>query len=306
MLKPAPRWVLILLLAVGLGLLLWALSHLAASQAFFALDWSNFWKSSHGLRIDYSSSHSVHPPWIIALVWPLTLWRFPFSWSLSLLLTLAVLAFSVPRGESASRWAGGLLLLVLSYPALRQLTDFNFEALLIGGVLLILWALQRQSIWGLAVSLVLLSAKVQQSWLLVLVAAWWVWRHWPRRAALSGLGMALVWMLPFALWRGADWWQRLADFAFFGAPHDMSLRATLLRGGGVARSGLGGLGACTGPQFVAGFPTDSTSDAHRSRLAGGIRTAAGALSRIYQYGHASGNRPDPAGPETASPWLAPS
>ena len=231
MLKPAPRWVLILLLAVGLGLLLWALSHLAASQAFFALDWSNFWKSSHGLRIDYSSSHSVHPPWIIALVWPLTLWRFPFSWSLSLLLTLAVLAFSVPRGESASRWAGGLLLLVLSYPALRQLTDFNFEALLIGGVLLILWALQRQSIWGLAVSLVLLSAKVQQSWLLVLVAAWWVWRHWPRRAALSGLGMALVWMLPFALWRGADWWQRLADFAFFGAPHDMSLRATLLRGG---------------------------------------------------------------------------
>jgi hypothetical protein len=218
-----------LALLLGAALFAWVLSFLPIQEAGLGIDWRVFWEATHGLRADYSSGLLFSPPWILPLLWPLTLFPFVTSWALAAFALLVTLILSVPAQRSRPRWAIGVLLLCLSYPALRQFADGNLEFLLIAGSLLVLWALPRKQLWPLAFGILLLSSKAQATWLFLLFLGLQAWKTLSRRdllflvAALSGV------ILPTLALRGREWLAALAGFPFTGSAIDSSLKATVGR-----------------------------------------------------------------------------
>jgi hypothetical protein len=111
----------------------------------------------------------------------------------------------------------------------RQLVDGNIELLIIAGALLIVWALPRRQPLAFAAGVLLSSAKLQESWLLLIAAGGLAYMQWGSRAALKAYALAAVPVFAALLWRGADWWAALQRFPFAGTSIDASLRATFAR-----------------------------------------------------------------------------
>lgn len=196
-------------------------------EARQAVDWKSFYEVTHFLQIDYSLSEIFHPPWTLGLLWPLTAWSLPISRGLATLATLVVFLVSVPRHPNRLHWISAVFLLALSYPMLRHLADGNLEAMIVGGALLAIFAIQRGSPGWLALGLILLSAKVQESWLLFIFLGYTLWQRWPRRAVFKAAAIAVIGVAPFALWRGAQWLNALLAFPYAGTPVNSSLLNTL-------------------------------------------------------------------------------
>lgn len=214
------------LLLLGAVFFVWAFSRLPLNETAQAFDWKAFWNGTHALRIDYGGIPPLYnPPWTLALLWALTVWPLATSWGLVSLATTAILAYSVPRHPQRAIWLTSLLALLLSYPALRHLVDGNIEALVIAGALLLALALREKSAAGLALAGLLLTAKVQASWLLLIILGLYIWRRWPRRDLLAAAGWAAAGSLPFVMWRGANWWAAVSDVSFTST--NISLLETL-------------------------------------------------------------------------------
>ncbi len=123
-------------------LFIWAFSLFPVDKPDQALDWKNFYQSTHGFRID--PDHRVfNPPWILALLWPFTAWSLSISRGLAAFVTLIVFVLCVPRNKSNLLWLLSIFLLILSYPMLRNLMDGNLEAFIAGGALLGLYATRK-------------------------------------------------------------------------------------------------------------------------------------------------------------------
>jgi len=171
----------------------------------FILDWEMYWKATHNFSINYEGVRIFNPPWTLALLWPITIWPFAVSGGFFVFSTLVTLALSVPRKSNLFKWGSYLLLLSLSYPAARQLVDGNMEFLIILGVLLFLWALETETPWAAAASLILLSSKPQESWLLLLSAALWVLLKWPREKIAKVAALSVIYVVPFLIWEWRSW-----------------------------------------------------------------------------------------------------
>jgi hypothetical protein len=141
--------------------------------------------------------------------------------------------FSVPRSANKRLWVISLLLLMLSYQALRQILDGNLEAIVIAGALLLLWALRTQSAWGIAIASVLLSIKIQETWFLLGVTGVYLVLDWPRAKLAWAAALTTLFVLPFALWKGDVWIQKvaqsLASVQLIGGPNNVSLQALMLQ-----------------------------------------------------------------------------
>lgn len=214
---------LLALVALTAGAFVWGFAQLPLDQASDAVDWKVFHQATSGFRIDYPGNRVYNPPWTLATLWPFTVWPLAISRGLAALLTLIVFAISVPKRKNMLVWAASVVLLVFSYPMIRHLVDGNLEAMIVGGVLLALYATEKRSPIALAGALVLMSSKLQETWLLLAILAAYVWRRWPRREILTAGAMSASFILPFAVWKGAEWIQALRVFPYARTAIDSSL-----------------------------------------------------------------------------------
>ena len=200
-------------------------------------DWQIFWATTHGFRAHYESGLLFAPPWILPLLWLLTLLPVEIGWSLAAFATAGVLVLSVPKQDGPARLVTGSLLLVTSYPAMRQMLEGNIEAVVIGGMLILLWAYSRRSAVAMALGLLLVLVKIQLSWPLLLLLAVHLYREWPRRKLITAGSLVTILAVPFLLWKGREWLDAiiqisrvertnaslLGEFARLGVPQALSL-----------------------------------------------------------------------------------
>jgi len=219
----------VVLVAIAIFLLVWAFSRLPIEDSGLAIDWKQIWTATHGLQANYAATELRTPPWALPVMWLFTLFPLNVSWGLAACATLVVLVLSVPRAASRRKWLLGVALLASSYPALRQIVDGNLEALVIGGILLLLWGAKRKNPWALAAGSLLAAAKVQETWLLLILLGFWLLREWPPRSLLKAAGLAIGFAAPFLVWKGIDWLNAILHFPWPGTAIDSSLHATLAR-----------------------------------------------------------------------------
>jgi hypothetical protein len=124
-----------------------------------------------------------------------------------------------------------VVLLIFSYPMLRHLMDGNLEAVVVGGVVLVLYALHKRSLIWLAISLVFLSAKIQEAWLFLVVFAVILWINWPWGAWIKSVLAAGLFAALFFIWKGTEWLEALRSFPYSGTSIDSSLHFVLTRVG---------------------------------------------------------------------------
>ncbi len=151
----------ILLLAIAITLFVFAFDQFPLEHTSLAIDWYAIYPAIKGGTLHYGGSGLRNPPWAVLPILPLGLLSFRASWGLLNLLTFAVLVISVPRYPSRKRWIAGILLLISSFPALRHAADANFEGLVIGGILLLLYGYRQKNIWSTTAGYLLASETYQ-------------------------------------------------------------------------------------------------------------------------------------------------
>ncbi len=218
--------VLILILIVS-GLIFLIFSNLPNDQTGQAIDWKVFYNSTHGFKIDYPGNRVYSPPWVLALLWPFTIWSLPVSRGLAAAVTVAVFILSVPAIPNRWKYVFSVVLMVLAYPMIRHLLDGNLEAMIVGGVLLSVYAYRKKSALAMILSMVLLSSKVQESWLFLILLVIALSRDWPGkliRELVLGIGIITI---PFLAWKGGEWLSALSFFPYSQSLIDSSLRHIL-------------------------------------------------------------------------------
>lgn len=205
---------IISLLIIVASALVWVFASLPLEPSGMAIDWKLFYSTTHGFKIDYPENRLFTPPWVLALLWPLTVWPLPLSRGSAAVATIVVLLFSVPRTPHRWKLMSSAGLLLFSYPAVRHLVDGNLEAMIVGGVLLAVFALRKQSVPLMCLAVILLSAKVQESWLFLLALAFYLWRDWPKKLIGQTLVAFSACVAPFIIWKGEEWLQVFLQFPF--------------------------------------------------------------------------------------------
>lgn len=222
------RWLRLLLaavlLALSVGLFLWAAQSLPLESPFYGFDWRTYYYPalSRGWP-DYNVQDGIFvPPWIMVWLWPLGWLPFRESWALHTLITLGLLVASLPR-RSNGRLNGVLILVLLgSHWMLRQLVDGNLAGYVIAGFALLVSGWQLKSPWRVAVGVLLATTKYQESWLGLIVLALFMLKAWPLRLALKAVLIACALaIVPFLL-LGQAWLQNLLGGSLSGGAAGLS------------------------------------------------------------------------------------
>jgi hypothetical protein len=171
----------------------------------FAIDWKSLYAGLQGGHIVYKGGSVMIAPWSLPAVVPLGFFSLHAGWGMLALLTATVLVVSVPRRRSFGMYLLSIILLVTSWPAIRQIVDGNFEVLVIAGVLLAIYGYRRQRLVILAAGLLLATAKPQETWLMMIVLGIYLWRTFTRQQLLRLAGMLLIVIVPALLLFGSSW-----------------------------------------------------------------------------------------------------
>jgi hypothetical protein len=199
-----------------------------------AIDWNGIWNAIKDGNVLYAVGQGFRiPPWDAALVTPLGFIPMRASWGLITFITTVVLVVSVPKAPHKWLYWLAVILLTISFPALRLAADGNFEALIIGGTLLIVYAYRKQQPYLLAAGTLLAVAKPQETVLLMLVLAIYVLQTFPRPTLLKLIGVLAVIVVPFMLWKGGDWLHVMLGIPQRASEADMSLLSAYGRAGGL-------------------------------------------------------------------------
>ncbi len=223
----------ILLFVIAVTLFIFAFEQFPLENTSLAIDWYAIYPAIKGGTLHYGGSGLRNPPWAVLPILPLGLLSFRASWGLLNLLTFAVLIASVPRHPSHKWWIVGLLLLITSFPALRHAADANFEGLVIGGILLLLYGYREKNLWCTSAGFLLASGKIQETWLLLLIAGIFILRTWKQHQWIKLVGITAAVVALVRLWRGRDWWIDFTQIPQLGQGSlmDSSLLATFQRFG---------------------------------------------------------------------------
>jgi hypothetical protein len=217
----------LLVLAATIPLLLF-FERIPIEGTSLAIDWKQLWEGVRG-GVPHYGTGLRSPVWSILPVLPLGLLSLRTSWGLMVLLTLIVTILSVPRTGDRRLWLASVLLLVVSYPSLRHLVDGNLEGLVIAGVVAALLGYHRQSPWIFTLGVFMASAKVQETWLFLLLLAIYTLRYWPRRKIWITAGIMLAFIFPSMLWKGREWLDTIFTSPYPGSIIDINLRAAVQR-----------------------------------------------------------------------------
>ncbi len=148
----------------------------------------------------------TNPPWALILLLPLGLFPVDLARGLLLVATLLAMAWAM---HDYRRSKVSYPLAVISMPFLAMLWVGQIEAFALAGTVLAYRATKQRNEWQLALGLLMMLIKPQETWVIVLLIAGGVAQQWrPRRyvnAALLVFGAALVTSLLF----GFGWLDRI-------------------------------------------------------------------------------------------------
>jgi hypothetical protein len=198
-----------------------------------AIDWKNFWPSIHGGNLVYLPLDGLRfPPWSLVPLLPLGFLPMQISWGILAGVGVFLLVISVPRNGSKVVYWMTIILLVISFPSIRNIADGNMENLVIGGVLLILFGYASKHRYALVLGILIATIKIQEVTLLLAVVALYVILTWPPRIWLK-MGLCLVGAIALSLvWRGQSWFVALFGpnyHKFTSSIIDISVSASLKR-----------------------------------------------------------------------------
>ncbi len=215
----------VLVFIITLLVIIFAFERLPIENTRFSLDWYNIYNGIKGASITYRVDHDGlrNPPWSILFILPLGLFSYRVSWGLITLMTLAVTTASVPKLNNRILYYITIFLLVLSYSSVRQLADGNVEVLVIGGVLLILYSLIKGRPVELAIGVLLTSAKVQETWLLLIICGLLTIRTWPLRRWLLSALIILGVVAGCSIWRGQEWISAITNVPQLGQGSELDI-----------------------------------------------------------------------------------
>ena len=235
--SPAKQYLEIGLLAASFLLVVGGLTiffqMLPIENTTLAMDWKTEWGAMRGGNLHYQPAEGVRfPPWSLLPFLPLGLLPMKTAWGILAGISIYLVAASVPRIQPTRVYLVSVLLAVTSFASIRNIVDGNFEAVVVAGVALLIYAYRNENIALLALGLIVATIKIQVVTLLILILlvyilfAWQKWK-WLKAGVLTG---AVI--LPSLIWRGKDWY-----IAVFGANYDkytnsiidISLSAALTR-----------------------------------------------------------------------------
>lgn len=203
--------ILILVVSIFLSsyLMIWGVRFLPIENTTLGLDWRTIWNGIYRGNVVFGNSSNhiggmYTPPWGILFLLPLGFLPFRDSWGLTIIISLVALTICVPKKNNKPDIMA-ILLLVLSFPSLRNLADGNLEGLIIGGIALALWSYQTRKPILLAVGILLASIKFQETWLLSLVLMYLIIKKWTSSDTLKTVifgGMVVG--ISMIFW-GRDW-----------------------------------------------------------------------------------------------------
>jgi len=227
---PVGQWALLglVLVVLGAGFALF-FNQLPIEGTSLAIDWRGIQTGLN--RVVRYGSGVRNPPWSLAILLPLRYLPMQASWGVWNFITLLILLLSVPRHPRRTRFWLGVLLLIVSYPALRLMADGNLDPLTIAGALLCVAGYRTRHTLVLAAGILLVSTKPQAAVLLLVVLGVSILLTWPVRAWLRlGAALAVV-VIPCLLWRGPEWIDAVFSIEQRGSLMDVSLWSTLTRAG---------------------------------------------------------------------------
>lgn len=236
--KLAPIILLLIVLIVLAAVFIRFFERLPIEGTSFLIDWSVFWESIQNGNVVYYSAFGLRiPPWSVIFILPLGFVSLRAAWGLLSLVTIIILIVSVPRRVPRWRHWAGVLLLAASFLTLRVIVDGNFEGLIVGGVLLMLWGYDRRRVLPLATGMLLATIKPQTVFLLIAVIGLYLLARREWRFVVLTAAVTLAVIIPTMLWRGADWLVALGGenaAVYTGNLLDITLSAALRRAGGFA------------------------------------------------------------------------
>ncbi len=218
----------LLLLGAAIPLIIF-FDRLPIEGTSLAIDWKQLWEGMRGGVPHYDNTGLRSPVWSILPILPLGLLSFRASWGLMVLLTLIATVLSVPSRRDRRLWFMSVVLLTVSYPSLRHLVDGNLEGLIIAGVIVALLGLRKQSPWIYTVGVFMASAKIQETWLFLLILAVYTLKAWPRPKIVITAALMLAFIIPSLLWKGREWLETILTSPYPGSIIDITLRSSVHR-----------------------------------------------------------------------------
>jgi hypothetical protein len=151
-----------------------------------------------------------NPPWILLLLTPLSM--LPPAMMHGFLVAVTALALYAAM-RPYRRFRAAFVLALISMPMLATVWNGQLEFLSLLGVTWGYSAVQQRRPLRLSVALLLMAAKPQETWLIILlllVASWrqWSWRDWLK----IGVPVGIIALLT-SLWLGFDWLTRTLNGA---------------------------------------------------------------------------------------------
>ncbi|NMC14540.1 MAG: hypothetical protein GYA34_16840 [Chloroflexi bacterium] len=206
-----------------------------------AMDWKAIWPSFRDGNLQYLPviGGLRFPPWSVIPFLPLGFLSMQASWGILAGIGILILVISVPRVNSKIIYWLSIFLLVISFPALRNIADGNMENIVVGGVLLSIYGYDKKNVFALAAGILIATIKIQEVTLLLLVVAFYLFLTWHPGDYLK-LGVILTGIIGLSLiYRGKDW--LAAVFGqnyqqYTGSIIDISITAALKRLGFVPPS----------------------------------------------------------------------
>ena len=198
-----------------------------------AMDWKTSWASIRGGDLQYWPIDGLRfPPWSLVPLLPLGLLPMQTAWGILAGVGVFILVASVPRIGSKPVYWLSILLLVISFPSIRNIADGNMENLVVGGVLLILYGYSSKHLYAVVIGILLATIKLQEVTLLLVVVALYVLMTWTPRNWLK-MGLWLTGAIALSLmWRGQSWFVALFGLnyqKYTNSIIDISVSAALRR-----------------------------------------------------------------------------
>lgn len=247
---------------------------LGIDRIFWAFEGGDIFYHGHdGLR---------NPPWSVLILIPTGFMNERTAWGLLVFFTLMAQVASVPHTPHRWRYWLAALLVVVSFPSLRNMADANLEGLIVAGGALVVAGYRLRHPWILAAGVLLVTAKPQASILLMLALGVYVLQTWPRRLWLQTGALVLAVVIPTLIWRGQEWLVAVRGTYQAGSIIDVSLSAALDRVGVVPGWAIL---AAQGVFLLATLAVVWRAERTLSREKAGMLVAAGLLLAPYAAGN---------------------
>jgi hypothetical protein len=192
------------------ALFVWVFNYLPIENTSLGLDWRIIWNGLHRGQVVFGGTDGYvgglfTPPWGILFLLPLGFLSFRNSWGVISFVSIIILALCVPRTDKKKQNVLAIILLLVSFPALRNLADGNLEALVIGGIVLLIFGYNHSSPAAFSLGLLLATIKFQETWLLCLFMLYLVYKNWRIAQQLQMLVLTGA-VLAFSLLIWGDAW----------------------------------------------------------------------------------------------------